>query len=42
VTDITGSQQWGILPVAVLFALGLILLVFVTPDGKPNAQPVSA
>lgn len=42
VTDITGSQQWGILPVAVLFALGLILLVFVTPDGKPDVHPVSA
>lgn len=34
VTDLTGSQQWGILPVAVLFMLGLILLLFVSAEGK--------
>ena len=34
VTQMTGSQQWGILPVAALFMLGLILLAFVSPDGN--------
>jgi UMF1 family MFS transporter len=38
VTDLTGSQQWGILPVAVLFMLGLILLMFVSAEGKPGAD----
>ena len=36
-TDITGSQQLGILPVAGLFLLGLILLLFVAPDGGKRA-----
>ena len=36
-TDITGSQQLGILPVAGLFLLGLILLLFVSPDGGKRA-----
>ncbi|MCW1931470.1 MFS transporter [Pararhodobacter zhoushanensis] len=34
VTDITGSQQYGILPVAALFCIGLILLLFVNPEGS--------
>ncbi|WP_127110720.1 MFS transporter [Pararhodobacter zhoushanensis] len=34
VTDITGSQQYGILPVAALFCIGLILLMFVNPEGS--------
>ena len=34
VTDITGSQQYGILPVAALFCAGLILLLFVNPEGS--------
>ena len=34
VTDMTGSQQWGILPVTVLFMIGLLLLAFVTPEGQ--------
>jgi MFS transporter, UMF1 family len=33
VTDITNSQQQGILPVIVLFVIGLILLVWVKPNG---------
>lgn len=33
-TDLSGSQQLGILPVVVLFALGLILLLFVSAEGK--------
>lgn len=33
VTDLTGSQQTGILPLLVLFTGGLILLVWVRPDG---------
>jgi UMF1 family MFS transporter len=34
VTDLTGSQQLGILPVVVLFVIGLVLLVWVDPDGE--------
>jgi UMF1 family MFS transporter len=34
VTDLTGSQQAGIYPLVVLFALGLFLLVWVKPDGE--------
>ncbi|WP_417598063.1 MFS transporter [Pararhodobacter oceanensis] len=37
VTDLTDSQQWGILPVAGLFLIGLILLMFVNPEGR--AEP---
>ena len=37
VTDLTGSQQWGILPVAVLFMIGLLLLAFVSPEGQESA-----
>jgi UMF1 family MFS transporter len=37
VTDLTDSQQWGILPVAVLFMIGLLLLAFVNPDGRGKA-----
>ncbi len=33
VTDLSGSQQTGILPLLVLFTAGLILLVWVRPDG---------
>ena len=33
VTDITGSQQLGILPIVVLFVIGLVLLIRVRPDG---------
>ena len=35
-TQITGSQQLGIVPLIVLFVIGLILLVFVKPDGDPK------
>jgi len=35
VTDMTGSQQLGILPVAGLFLIGLILLLFVRAEGRP-------
>ena len=34
VTDMTGSQQLGILPLIVLFGLGLILLLPVDPEGR--------
>lgn len=37
VTGLTGSQQWGILPVAVLFMIGLLLLAFVNPEGRGKA-----
>lgn len=38
VTDLSDSQQIGILPVVVLFILGLILLAFVHPEGsQPKA-----
>ncbi len=35
-TDLTGSQQMGILPVVVLFLIGLVLLVWVRPEGEPK------
>lgn len=35
VTHVTGSQQLGILPVAGLFLIGLILLMFVRAEGRP-------
>ncbi|TCP58703.1 UMF1 family MFS transporter [Rhodovulum bhavnagarense] len=34
VTDLTGTQQMGITPLVVLFALGLFLLFFVRADGE--------
>ncbi|WP_068296114.1 MFS transporter [Pararhodobacter sp. CCB-MM2] len=34
VTDLSDSQQIGILPVVVLFILGLLLLAFVHPEGS--------
>ncbi|MEZ4317080.1 MAG: MFS transporter [Myxococcota bacterium] len=40
VTDATGSQRLGISPLIVLFALGLVLLTFVNPDG--DAHPMGA
>ncbi|MFN3292428.1 MAG: MFS transporter [Gemmobacter sp.] len=36
-TQATGSQQLGIVPLIVLFLIGLLLLVFVKPDGEPKA-----
>ncbi|QCO57507.1 MFS transporter (plasmid) [Pseudorhodobacter turbinis] len=36
VTDITGSQQLGISPLIVLFLLGLVLLLWVKPQGDRN------
>lgn len=33
-TDLTGSQQLGILPVVGLFMIGLILLIWVDPHGR--------
>jgi UMF1 family MFS transporter len=44
-TDITGSQQLGITPLIGLFLIGLVLLVWVKPDGEraawsdPQAAP---
>ncbi|MFN4156871.1 MAG: MFS transporter [Gemmobacter sp.] len=37
VTDITGSQQLGILPIVVLFVIGLVLLIWVKPEGDRKA-----
>lgn len=42
VTDLTGSQQLGIVPLVVLFALGLFLLVWVKPEGDTSGYPESA
>ncbi|MGB3408092.1 MAG: MFS transporter [Jannaschia sp.] len=36
-TAVSGSQQIGILPIAALFIGGLVLLVWVKPDGDENA-----
>lgn len=36
-TDVTGSQQLGIVPLVVLFVIGLFLLLFVRSDGHPAA-----
>ncbi len=36
VTSLTGSQHWGVAPLIVLFALGLILLAWVNPEGDPR------
>ncbi|NDR57683.1 MFS transporter [Aliiruegeria sabulilitoris] len=41
VTDITRSQQLGILPLIILFGLGLVLLVWVKPNGERAACPPS-
>ncbi|MDG4647083.1 MFS transporter [Roseibacterium sp. SDUM158017] len=38
VTQITGSQQMGVTPLVVLFAIGLVLLIWVDPDGR-SADP---
>jgi UMF1 family MFS transporter len=37
VTALTGSQSWGITPLILLFALGLILLLWVKPNGDGEA-----
>lgn len=37
VTDATGSQRAGITPLIVLFLIGLVLLVWVKPDGERAA-----
>ncbi|MGB1207734.1 MAG: MFS transporter, partial [Paracoccaceae bacterium] len=37
VTYGTGSQQLGVLPIVVLFLIGLVLLRWVNPNGDPNA-----
>jgi UMF1 family MFS transporter len=36
VTQITGSQQAGVTPLIVLFAIGLVLLIWVHPEGRPR------
>lgn len=35
VTDITNSQQLGIIPLIILFGIGLVLLLWVKPNGEP-------
>ncbi|PWE29540.1 MFS transporter [Pararhodobacter marinus] len=37
-TDLSGSQQIGILPVTALFMLGLVLLAFVHPEGSSRKE----
>lgn len=32
VTALTGSQSWGITPLILLFAMGLVLLIWVKPN----------
>ncbi len=39
VTQLSGSQQIGVLPLIVLFLLGLILLAWVKPDGDNRENP---
>lgn len=34
-TDLTGSQQLGVIPLIVLFLIGLFLLFWVKPEGEP-------
>lgn len=41
VTDLTASQQLGILPLVVLLTLGLLLLFWVKPDGDAAGDPES-
>ena len=38
VTALSGSQQLGITPLIALFLLGLVLLIWVKPDGREEAQ----
>lgn len=33
-TDMTGNQRWGVTPLIGLFALGLVLLLWVRPEGN--------
>jgi UMF1 family MFS transporter len=40
-TTITGSQRLGVTPLIVLFAIGLILLLWVKAEGEPEFQCVS-
>lgn len=42
VTFATGSQQWGVSPLIGLFLVGLVLLVWVKPDGDPRAWSSSS
>ena len=41
-TDLTGSQQAGITPLIVLFVIGLVLLLWVKPDGDPKSWSPAA
>ncbi|MFW5654565.1 MAG: MFS transporter [Roseicyclus sp.] len=38
VTQMTGSQQMGVTPLIVLFAIGLVLLLWVDPEGRRGAE----
>ena len=40
-TTLTESQRLGVLPLIGLFALGLLLLIWVNPDGEPEFQCAS-
>jgi UMF1 family MFS transporter len=37
VTQVTGSQQMGVTPLVALYAVGLVLLLWVDPDGRGEA-----
>ncbi len=37
-TTLTGSQRLGVTPLIVLFALGLVLLIWVRPEGETHAE----
>lgn len=41
-TSITGSQRLGVTPLILLFAIGIILLLWVTPDGNREGTPEKA
>lgn len=43
VTQVTGSQQLGVTPLVVLFAIGLVLMAWVDPEGRrTSAAPAGA
>jgi UMF1 family MFS transporter len=41
-SDMSGSQRFGITPLIALFLIGLILLVWVKPDGDPSKWSASS
>jgi UMF1 family MFS transporter len=41
VTQLTGSQQMGVTPLIVLFAIGLVLLLWVDPEGRRKPETLA-